>query len=107
QQGGDPAKVLLRAPPEKISLHALHHERSLLIVHARCEREHACRALRLELADDEARVERVPDIHGLQEAGGLIEEADQRILDKEREEAGPCGRLDQDLIAVREKIGMP
>ena len=60
----------------------------------------------LQLAHLQHRIERVAAIDRLQEARGLLEEADQRIADDVREDAGAGRALDRHLQAVGQHVAM-
>ena len=76
--------------PQQVALGSLEAELAALVVNGRLHGDDAGRALRLEVRDGQGRVERVAGVDGLQELG-CFDEADQRLADHVREEAGAGG----------------
>src|SRR5262245_59287352 len=100
------ASILGPALLQQVLLYPFHDQLALLVVYVGGEREHACRALRLEVRDHELRIERIPRIDRLEEARRLLDEADEGVLDQERKQPGSSRCLDQHLVAVRQQLGM-
>ena len=76
-------------------------------MHRGGQRQHARRALGLQLAHRQARIERVAGVDRLEEARGLLDEAEERVLDQEWKLPGAGRGLDQHLVTMRQKIAMP
>ena len=78
---------------------------AVLVVDGGAQADDAGGAVGGELIHFQGGVERVSGEDGGEEAGGLLEEGLQRVLDHVGEEAGAGGGLDGDLVAVGEEIG--
>jgi hypothetical protein len=85
---------------------AVHHQVTLLVVHGDLAHDNACGAVGLEPGDLHHRKQRIADIDRLEEARGLLDEADQRIAQHVREDAAAGGRLDHHLQAMRQHVAM-
>ena len=84
----------------------LHHQLTGLVVDGGPHHDDTGRAPGPELGDGEHRVQRVPDVDGLEEARGLLEEGDERVADHVREEPGAGGGLRGDEEPVGEEVAV-
>src|SRR5215468_376778 len=75
-------------PAQEIAVLALHHQHLVLVVDGHAQYYDTGGAAGHERGDHEHGVERIPCVHGFEEARGLLEEGDERIADHVREDAG-------------------
>src|SRR5262249_39552447 len=62
---------------------------------------------RAKFGDDERGVERIAHVHRLQEAGGLLEEGDERLADDVWKDARARRRLRRDEKPMGEQVAVP
>src|SRR5262245_14064360 len=96
----------LRPLFHKVLVFAIADQFTILVMDGELQANDAGGSPRLQLAHFEQRIERVATVDRLQKTRRLLQEADQRIADDMRKDAGARSALDRHLQAVGQQVAM-